>query len=294
MRFKKHILIRVISFAAIISLVWLANAIKTDNIKTDNNPVSFNDDFSVHLLDVGQADSILIQNDEWYMLIDAGNRGDNKIITDYLEEFGVKDLNYFIGTHSHEDHIGSAADIINEFNPANILLPKRIAGTKVFEEMLLSIQNNGKEITVPTIGKEFFLGDDSFIVLSPDKEKEDTNNNSIVIMYTHTNPNGDTKWLFMGDAEADIEAELLESNFNLDADVLKVGHHGSNTSSSQDFIEAVSPEVALISVGKDNKYGHPHDETLETLNGFNINVLRTDEKGAVVLGISDNGEIYEK
>lgn len=258
----------------------------------NNDQVVFKDNFSVHMIDVGQADAILIQNDDNYMMIDAGNRGDEDVIQEYLTDFEIDKLDYFIGTHPHEDHIGSASMVIEEFIPDTIMLPEKIATTKVFKEMLTSIQNNEKQITVPEVGEVFKFGDDSFVVLSPNEVKNDTNNNSIVIMYTHTNPNGDTKWLFTGDAEVDIETELLNRNIDLDADVLKAGHHGSNTSSSEDFVKAVSPELVLISCGLDNEYGHPHEETISLLESLNITYKRTDLDGTIVAKINDQGGIY--
>lgn len=234
----------------------------------------------VHFLDVGQADSILIQTGEHFMLIDAGNNNDAEFVVKYLKGLGVTKLDYVVGTHPHEDHIGGLDIVIDTFEVGKVLMPKVTHTTKTFEDVLLAIKNKGLKITAPTPGSTLEIGEAKAEVLAPNSTSyEDLNNYSLVLRLIH----GENAFLFTGDAEAVSEKEILQEEFTIVSDVLKVGHHGSSTSTTTAFLEEVKPDYAIISVGKDNSYGHPHQETLDNLIKQGIKIYRTDKQGTITI-----------
>ena len=243
--------------------------------------VSQNDYVSVHFIDVSQGDCQLIELPEGKtMLIDAGDNGTEDRIIDYIESLGIKKIDYLVATHPHADHIGGMAEVIANFDIGEIYMPKIQNNTKTFEDMLDVIGEKNLTITSAESGKVLF--DYSGVraeILSPKKGEtyEEMNNYSAVLMLQC----GDKRFLFMGDAEKDVEEEILKKD--LDADVLKVGHHGSTTSSSKKFLEKVSPEYAVISCGEGNDYGHPHKETINNLKKITKEILRTDKSGTIVM-----------
>lgn len=242
----------------------------------------------VHFLDVGQADCILIKSEDEYMLVDAGNNADEQFILDYLKAQGVKKLKYVIGTHPHEDHIGSLDSVINSFEVENVLLPDIEHTTKTFEDVLTSIADKNLEITVPEVNETYDLGSSIFVILAPVNYDygSELNNYSIGIKLI----NGNNSFAMFGDAEADAEQDILQSGIDIAADVYKVSHHGSSTSTTDEFLNNISPIYAVISCGKDNDYGHPHEETLEKLLDKDIKIYRTDTDGTVVF-YSDGNNI---
>lgn len=248
----------------------------------------FADNLKVHFIDVGQADSILITIGSDAMLIDAGNNGDGDLVVDYIKSQGISDLDYVIGTHPHEDHIGGLDDVINSFEIGKVLMPKKSSNTKIFEDVILSIQNKGLKVTTPKIGTKYNLGQAELTILAPSQEYEDTNNSSIVIRLLF----GNNSFMFTGDAEEKSEKEILKTG-SLSSDVLKVGHHGSKSSTSIDFLKEVSPTYAVITVGQNNRYGHPDEEVIEILKEHNIEILRTDELGTIIFTSDGNILMYE-
>lgn len=234
---------------------------------------------SVHFVDVGQADCILIESGGNFMLIDAGNNADADLVTAYLKDAGVKRLEYVIGTHPHEDHIGSLDTVIETFDVGKIFLPKVSHNTQTYEDVLNAIADKGLKVTAPKVGDSYDLGVSRFTILAPNGEyQNDLNNWSIGVRLVCQ----DTAFVMAGDAEADAERDICENGQELEADVLKLGHHGSSTSSSEEFLEAVDPKYAVISCETGNDYGHPHRETLEKMERYGIQVFRTDEQGTVV------------
>lgn len=237
------------------------------------------DSISIHFIDVGQGDSILIKAGSEAMMIDAGNPGDKDEIIDYLEAQNVDELDYLIGTHPHADHIGGMDDIIDTFPINTILMPDVTSNTNVFENILDSVDRKGITITVPEVGDNYNLSAAQFTVLAPNGSGyEDLNNDSIVIRLVFK----ETSFLFVGDAEDISEREMLNNEYELDSDLLKVGHHGSDYSSSAPFLNAVSPKYAVISVGEGNSYGHPTAGALARLASVGAEVYRTDLSGTIV------------
>ena len=233
---------------------------------------------AVHFIDVGQGDSILAESDGHYMLIDAGENDQAGTVVSYLKAEGVTKLDYVIGTHPHSDHIGGLDKIIDTFPVDKVLLPPVEHTTRTFEDVLDSIASRGLKITKPAPGDSYDLGNASFTILSPVKDYgNDLNNWSVGIRLTY----GDNSFVMCGDAENQAEEDIVNSGAVLKADVLKAGHHGSSTSTSDAFLKKVSPSWVVIQCGKGNSYGHPHKETMEKLKKAGCQVLRTDEEGTI-------------
>lgn len=250
-----------------------APTIKQNKVKEESDGVPL----TVHFIDVGQADAVLLESDGYYMMIDAGNNDDSSLLVEYLKSVGVQKLDYMIGTHLHEDHIGSMDTIIENFNIETVILPDQIHTTDTFEDVLTAISDKGLQITTPAFETTFYFHGIAVSVLTPKEAYDDLNNGSVVLKIEDK----DISFLFTGDIEKEAEQELLESGYDISADILKVAHHGSDTSSTEEFIDAVSPQYAVISVGNDNTYGHPDKSVLDRLDESGIQVLRTDQQGTV-------------
>lgn len=242
------------------------------------NPAAGNG-LQVHFIDVGQGDSILAESDGHFMLVDAGENDQADTVVRYLKQAGVTSLDYVIGTHPHSDHIGGLDKVIDEFTVGKIILPPVEHTSRTFEDVLNAISNKGLKITKPVPGDSYSLGDASFTVVAPVSDYgNDLNNWSVGIRLTY----GSNSFLMCGDAESRAEADMLGSGELLSADVLKAGHHGSSTSTSDAFLKKVSPSYVVIQCGKDNSYGHPHKETMEKLKKAGCQVFSTDEDGTAV------------
>ena len=234
----------------------------------------------IHFIDTGNSDAILIKQGDKAALIDGGDNDDEERIVSYLQSQGVTELEYVFATHPHADHIGGLDAVVDNIAIKNVYVSNGDMDTKTYADFMTSMVNKGLKPSVPFLNSEFKLGTSTFKVLSVANEN-DPNNNSIVLLYT----NGEDKILLMGDAEAEIESQISPG----DVDLLKVGHHGSHSSSTEAFIKKVSPEYAVILAGENNKYGHPHVETMKTLKAHNIKVHRTDECGTIVFKSTGKG-----
>ena len=282
---KKLLSLFFIIIIFIVSLYYKPNSLKT-SVKSVKNTVktSVTDKLEVYFIDVGQGDSILIKEQDNNVLIDAGNNQDGALLVNYFNDLGIDKFDYLIGTHAHEDHIGGLDDIINNFEVENIYMPKVLTTTKTFEDVLDAVKNKGLSISTPNTDYEFRLNDAKFKVLAVDNEAKDLNDSSIVLKLSF----GNNKFLFMGDATKKVEKTLLDKDIS--ADILKVGHHGSEYSSSLEFLKKVHPRYAMISCGANNIYKHPKDVTLESLESLNIDIYRTDLLGTII-AVSDGNNI---
>ncbi len=257
---------------------------------TQNNSNNYKNKMIIHYIDVGQGDSILIQVNNKNLLIDSGPSSNRKDLLSYLEKLNIKKFDYIIATHPHEDHIGNMDTIIKRYNIGNFYSPKVLTSSTTFENMIDALVDKNLKINVLKNGsKEINLGENTKVeVFSPTESMSSDNLNdySPIIKITFFN----NSFLFTGDAEISTEDIVLSQNNNLNCDILKVGHHGSSTSTSSNFLSSANPSVAIISVGKNNSYGHPTSETLSLLNSFNIRTLRTDINGTII-AISDGKNI---
>ncbi|MDU2489391.1 MAG: ComEC/Rec2 family competence protein [Clostridium celatum] len=255
-----------------------------------NNNVSSQNKMTVHYIDVGQGDSILIQVNNKNLLIDSGPSSNRKDLLNYLENLNIKKLDYIIATHPHEDHIGNMDTIIKRYNIGSFYSPKVITSSNTFESMISALVDKNLKINVLKNGvKGIDLGKNVEIqVFSPleNISSDNLNDYSPIIKITFVN----NSFLFTGDAEVSTESMVLSENNNLNCDILKVGHHGSSTSTSSNFLTSVNPSVAIIPVGKNNSYGHPTPEVLSLLDSYNIRTFRTDINGSII-AISDGNNI---
>ena len=266
----------------------------TDTVFKENTNIEENIDgnvdtegelLKVSFLDVGQADSILINANNKYMLIDAGNNEDGEKLVMYLKSLGIEKFDYVVGTHAHEDHIGGMDNIIDSFDIGTFYMPDVITTTKTFEDVLDSLEKKNLNFDTPQIGSTFYLVKSKIETIYVGKDSKNLNNSSIILKLTY----GNVSFLFTGDTESDVEKTLL--NKDIESDVLKVAHHGSNTSSSNAFLKKVNPKYAIISVGTGNSYGHPKSVILDRLEKLGTKIYRTDELGTII--VTTDGEKIE-
>lgn len=284
--FKKT-LSSIIVFVFVILYTFLSGDLEETTIETNKEEKNqgkiekvLNETLEVHFLDVGQADSILILTEDKAGLIDAGNSSDGDDVVNYIKNLGITTLDFVVGTHPHEDHIGGIDEVINSFNVGKYYMPDAMTTTKTFENVLDALANKNLKYTVPKIGSTFNLGSAKFETIYLGTDTKDLNNTSIVLKMTF----GNKSFLFTGDATDVSEEKMLDKNIKVD--VLKVGHHGSEYSTTDKFLNKVNPSISIISVGKDNKYGHPSKKTLDKLK--NTEIYRTDLDKTIIIKTDGN------
>lgn len=252
------------------------NSASVSNVVNNKEKIEVSGNLNVYFIDVGQADCIYINQGDYNMLIDAGNNEDGEKLVNYFKSLNIEEFNYVVATHPHEDHIGGMDDIINNFKIDEFFMPDKLSTSKTFEGVLDALSNNSLNYYAPQKGESFNLGDAKFKVIYSGDDTNDINDSSIILKMTY----GSNSFLFTGDATSNVEKIIL--NEDIESDVLKVAHHGSDYSSTDEFLDKVSPGYAVISVGENNSYNHPSSSTLDKLNKRNIKLYRTDLNGTII------------
>lgn len=269
----------------LIAVIMYPNVQK--EIRNEKNSIStaipIEGELQMHVIDVGQGDSILFLQKDCVMLVDSGAKNKSTYVIEYLKQLGISKINILVGTHAHEDHMGGMSEIIRNFEIETLYTPdhtKDTITTKWYMDFLDAVAEKEVNWEYPKLAQKFYLGSAMIQVVS-EGVKEDTNlnNQSIGLRVSF----GDTDIVLTGDAEEKAERQMLSSGLDLEAEIYKVAHHGSDTSTSEDFLEEINPQYAIISVGKDNSYGHPTESVIQRLEKKNIEVHRTDEEGNIVI-----------
>lgn len=236
-----------------------------------------NNNLEIQFIDVGEADCALINLNGEYALIDAGNTIDGNKLVKYFESLGITDFKYLFGTHAHEDHIGGLANIIYNFNIGKVYMPNVPSEYKSFNNVLKALNKKNLELNNPINDEEYKLGESSLKIIYNGENEEDINNSSLIIKLTYKNKS----FLFTGDSTKEVEYKYIDKDIK--SNLLKVSHHGSNDASGANFLIKVHPEYAIISVGKDNEYHHPHQVTIDKLERLGTKIYRTDESGTIIV-----------
>lgn len=244
----------------------------------------------ISYLDIGQGDACCIQtSDGSTVLIDTGDTDQKDTLISELNELGVDQIDVMILSHAHADHIGGARTVIKNFSVGKIIISPQAASTYVYKKLLNDVQSNNIPISKGLAGQNFTVGDCSFSIVGPTDEstEKELNNTSVVVRMTH----GNDAFLFTGDAEKKEENEILDTGADISCDVLKVGHHGSTSATSDEWLDACGSrlQTAVISVGKDNDYGLPKQKTIDKLTNRGISVFRTDDSGTITVVSTGNG-----
>ncbi len=256
------------------------NLIMPKNELGDPLPVPEDGEAIYHFIDVGQGDAILVTTAEGNMLIDTSESGARDELDAYLKAAGIKSLKYLVLTHPDADHIGNADFVINNYEVENVLMTDHAATSKTYERLLDAIENSKANLEIVEAGYKFSLGAIQNTVIAPNEDYNDPNEMSLVIKSVY----GKTSVMLTGDAEVESEEDIVKkwSADALKCDILKVGHHGSTTSTTDAFLAAVDPDIAVISCGEGNKFGHPHKETMDKLTAKGIKIHRTDTEGSII------------
>lgn len=277
-KIHKNVVELILAISIITSAFFLNRSVTSSAADADKT--------EVHFIDVGQADATLITSGGHSMLIDAGDDTKGTAIQNYLQKHNVQKLDYLILTHPDADHIGGAPVIITKFDIDTVFVSNYEKDNKTYQKLIQALDNKNLKKTTPAVGSQYALGTVQITILGPNKTYDNPNDASIALLIQ----NGDNKFLFTGDAEESAENDILANDFDIAADVYHAGHHGSRTSTSEDFFTAVHPTYAVISCGEGNSYGHPHAQTLNTFRANGVKVYRTDEQGSII-ATSDGKEI---
>lgn len=236
------------------------------------------DNMKVHFLDVDQGLAILVQLGEEVLVYDGGERDTSSFVVAYLKEQGVTEIDYLISSHYDADHVSGLIGCLYAFDVKNVIGSNYVHDSKLYTSFITAVEEEGLDIQYPAVGTQFQMGDAVIMILSPKEITGDSNSNSVAIKLSY----GESDFIFTGDADYKSEREMIASGLDLDCEVLSVAHHGSASGTSEKFVAATTPEYAVISCGKDNGYGHPHKETIQTLHDYEVEILRNDESGTII------------
>lgn len=284
---KKYSIITIVIIVLIVAVSVTLVLVK-DYLEADRTPLLVNSkeygdgDIYIHFIDVGQGDAAFIDNGDKDILIDAGPGSSADELLDYLDALGVQDIEYAFFSHPHEDHIGGADDVLVHYDVKNVVMPKKSEDSACYRSMMRTAEEES-EVIYAAAGDVFEIGEMTVEIYSPESgvTEDDANLVSLIMKVSY----GEVDAMFTGDAEIENELYVLDNYYDkLDCEILKVGHHGSSTSTCEEFFDAITPEIAVISVGEGNSYGHPHRETLALLNGKMDEIYRTDFDGTIIVG----------
>lgn len=265
-----------------------AQSIQESGTREEGNGPEAEGDLTVTFLDVGQGNAVLVESEGEYMLIDGGDREYSSFVVSYLKNAGVTELSYVISSHYDADHLNGVVGALNAFPCETVLAADYVTDTRVYDSFCEAVAEQGISLVYPSVGDVYEFGDAEFTVVCPDSyDYADVNDDSVGIRLVH----GDNSFLICGDAGKASEEAMLESGVLLDSDVYLASHHGSDGSSSAEFLEAVSPETVVISVGEDNSYGHPSERVLADVAAAGAEIYRTDLQGTVTV-TSDGKELF--
>lgn len=240
----------------------------------------------VHFIDVGQGLSILVESDGQILLYDGGDRSHSSQVVSYLKNQEITDIDYLISSHYDEDHVAGLVGCLNAFNVINVIGSDYVQDTQIYQSFVNGVDEQGLLIQHPKVGEEFLFGSGKFTILAPKMITNNDNDNSVAIKLE----NGNNVFIFTGDAEANSEQAMCNSGIELSCDVLVLGHHGSATATTWDLLQNTVPEYAVISCGTNNRYGHPHQDTMDKLESMDIEVYRTDMQGNIT-AVSNGDDI---
>lgn len=266
--------------AALVLVAVIAGFLIWQGVSENRNKVTVPmDGLYVHYIDVGQGDCELVCCGGEYMLIDAGEPSASDTVVDYLKNHSIEKLAYLVCTHPHADHCGGLDAVVENFEVETVFTTPYVGENRSYEYFENAVYDAGLELTVPEMGESFRLGEAVFRFIGPLEDHDSTNDDSLVIRLEY----GDTSFLFTGDMSSAAERELIADGAELSCDVLKVGHHGSSSSSCYQFLYETDPTIAVISCGEGNDYGHPHKETMSRLADAEVTVYRTDTDGSIII-----------
>lgn len=277
---KKKIIIYLFVLAAIAGLAAIWILAGKDEIRDDRRETTKEGMMEVYFLDVGQGDSILVRSEGESMLIDAGTNEDEELVISYLKKLGVEHLDYVIATHPHIDHIGGMDAVMENFSVGICFMPQETYDSASYNDVMEIVQEKEILISYPDFQESYQIGSGQFVFITPDSDKqyEDVNDSSIGIRLT----NGKHSFLLCGDISTSIEKQILNSGILIRSDVMKLNHHGSSDSNSWDFIKKVSPSYVVVTCGRRNEFGHPHEKVMKRIKEYGAGIFRTDRQGTVV------------